>query len=164
MYESEKKVVAPESEQEEVVEIEDLDAGLKKEDVQAVKNEVKKKVKETHVLSPEQQKLFKEILKAADMPVKLHDTDFKMGKNELDIRYLNKENREQMMFRQLTLQNIYLKQCLTSLVDISRLLMVLADFLGVKDIIAATDEVIEKTIKENKIKEQLNDGIKKGDA
>lgn len=151
--EKEEKVIAPESE--EVKEIEDLDAGLKPEDVETVKEEVERKVKEQHVLNPEQQELFQQVLEAAKMPVKMNNKDFKLGENELDIRYLAKQNKEQMFFRQLTLQNIYLKQVLTSLVDISRLLMVLADFFGVKDIIGKTDEVIDKLEKENKIREKL---------
>ena len=152
--EEEKKTLVPESD-EEVKEIEDLDAGLTEEDVKVVKEEVERKVKEQHVLNPEQQELFQQILEAAKMPVRLDNKDFKLGENELDIRYLSKQNKEQMFFRQMTLQNVYLKQILTSLVDVSRLLMVVADFLGVKDIIGKTDEIIEKLEKENKIREQL---------
>ena len=152
--EEEKKTLVLESD-EEVKEIEDLDAGLTEEDVKVVKEEVERKVKEQHVLNPEQQDLFQQILEAAKMPVRLDNKDFKLGENELDIRYLSKQNKEQMFFRQMTLQNVYLKQILTSLVDVSRLLMVVADFLGVKDIIGKTDEIIEKLEKENKIREQL---------
>ena len=152
--EEEKKTLVPESD-DEVKEIEDLDAGLTEEDVKVVKEEVERKVKEQHVLNPEQQELFQQILEAAKMPVRLDNKDFKLGENELDIRYLSKQNKEQMFFRQMTLQNVYLKQILTSLVDVSRLLMVVADFLGVKDIIGKTDEIIEKLEKENKIREQL---------
>ena len=154
--ENKEKVIAPESEK--VVEIEDLDVGLTEKDVEAVKEEVGEKVREQHVLNPEQQKLFAEIMEAAKMPVKMDDGKFKLGENELDIRYLSKANKEQMFFRQFTLQNVYLKQILTSLVDVSRLLMVVADFLGVKDIIGKTDEVIDKLEKENKIREQIKEG------
>lgn len=153
MENKKEKVVAPESE--EVVEIEDVDVGLKKEHVKLVEEETKKKVKEQHVLTKEQQELYQQILQAAEMPVKLCDPDFKMGKNELDIRYLSRMNKEQMMFRQLTLQNVYLKQLLTSAIDISRLLMIIADKLGVENLIQATDDIIEKTAREEKIREKL---------
>ncbi len=154
MQNEEKKVVAPESE-EKVVEIEDVDAGLKDSDVQAIKKENERRVKEQHVLNKDQQRIFTKILKEAKMPVKIKDEDFKLGENELDIRGLSSANRTQMLFRELTLENIYLKQCLTSLIDISRLLMVIADKLGVEDIVASTDDVIEKVEKKEKIKEQL---------
>ena len=141
--------------QEEVVEIEDVDVGLKESDVQAIKKENERRVKEQHVLNKEQQKLFTRILKEAKMPVKLKDNEFKLGENELDIRNLSTANRTQMFFRQDTLQNIYLKQILTSLVDVTRLLMIIADKLGVEDIVGATDDIIEKTEKQNKIREKL---------
>ena len=157
METKEKVVLAPESEtdEEEVVVVRDVDIGLTKKDVEKTKDEVKKKVTEQHELTPQQEDLFQQILKEAEMPVVHRDTDFKLGKNELDVRYLNKENKYQMLFRQLTLNNVYAKQCLTSLIDVTRLLMIIADKLGVEDIVKATDEVIEKIEKANKIKEQL---------
>lgn len=142
-------------ETEEVVEIEDVDVGLKEEDVKVVKKENERKVKEQHVLNKEQQSIFEQIMVAAKMPVKLENKDFKLGENELDIRYLSKQNKEQMFFRELALLNIYAKECFTTLIDVTRLLMVIADKLGVPDIIKATDEVIEKVEKANKIKEKL---------
>lgn len=150
----EEKVVAPESE-DEVVEIEDLDAGIKKEDVNVVEQEVTKKVTEQHVLNPEQQELFKEVLEAAKMPVTMTDAKFQLGENELDIRHLSKTNKEQMMFRTNVLSNVYLKQCLTSLVDITRLLMVIADKLGVENIVGATDEIIDKIDAQTKFRDKL---------
>ena len=69
---------------------------------------------------------------------------FEQGRNELDIRSLSKKNLTQMFFRNGVLDIVYLKQILTSLVDITRLLMVIADKLGVEDIIQATDDIIEK--------------------
>lgn len=152
--EEKEKVVAPNSD-EEVVEIEDVDLGLGEKDVQKVKAEVEKKVVENHVLNKEQQKIFSRIMDEAHMPVHFSDSKFKLGENELDIRDLSKKNKEQMTFRQSTLELVYLKQILTTLIDISRLLMVVADKLGVEDIIAATDVVIEKTMKANKINEKL---------
>ena len=141
--------------EEEVVEIEDVDAGITEEDVKAVKDLNEKKVVEQHVLNPQQQELFKQILVEAKMPVKLTDGKFELGENELDIRYLSKANKEQMFFREFALLAVYLKQILTSQIDTTRLLMVIADKLGVEDILEKTDEFIDKIDKANKIKETL---------
>ena len=154
MEEEEKKTNQETSEEEEE-EIADLDAGLKEEDIQGVKDAVSDKVKKNHVLNPGQQRIFEEILSAAKMPVKMDNKDFKLGENELDIRWLSKQNRDQIIFRMSVLENVYLKQILTSLIDISRLLMVIADKIGVEDIIGKTDEVIEKVEKEQQIRETL---------
>lgn len=158
--EENKVVVAPQSE-EKVVEIEDVDVGLKDSDVQAIKKENERRVKEQHVLNKDQQRIFTKILKEAKMPVKIKDSDFKLGENELDIRGLSSANRTQMLFRQFTLMNVYLKQVLTSLIDETRLLMVIADKIGVEDIVASTDDVIEKVEKKEKLKEQLKKATQK---
>lgn len=146
--------------EEKVVEIEDVDAGLKPKDVQDVKKAVKKKVVERHVLNKEQQKLFQQLLDEAKMPVKMSDPDFKLGENELDIRFLTKSNKEQMFFRALMLLNVNERSMLTSLIDITRLLMIIADKLGVEEIVKATDEIIEKIEKQTKIKEQIKKAAK----
>lgn len=153
MLDKEEKVVAAPEESE--IEIEDVDIGLTEQDVEKVKEEVDKKVRESHVLNKEQQELFSQIMEEAKMPVKLTDGKFQMGENELDIRYLSKANKEQMMFRTGVLNNVYLKQVLTSLIDITRLLMVLADHLGIEEIVKATDDIIEKIEKQEKIKAKL---------
>lgn len=153
-------VVEETTEQEEHVEVEDLDAGLKKSDIEDVKAETRKKVIHDHVLNKEQQEIFKKMLKAADMPVRMTDAEFKLGKNELDIRGLSKSNQQQMIFRTQVLNNTYLKQLLTSLIDVTRLLMILCDKFGVEDIIGATDDIIEKVEKQRGIKKQLKQAKK----
>lgn len=159
-------IITPIDEEEdvEVIEIEDQDAGLKPEDVELVKEETQKKVREEHVLTKEQQKIFTDMLKAADMPVKLDDVKFEMGKKELDIRGLSRNNKEQMFFRSMVLDNVYNKQILTSLIDITRLLMILCDQLGVEDIVGATDRIIEKIEKQRAIKKQLKSAVKNNKA
>lgn len=139
-----------------VVEIADQDANLKPEDVENVKKAVEKKVMERHVLTKEQEDLFNQILKEAKMPFKLTDGKFELGENELDIRYLSKKNLDQMFFREGVLTNVYLRSIQETLIDISRLLMIVLDVMGVDNIVDATDKVIEKVLKENKIREQLN--------
>ena len=157
-----KEILATKNTQEEEVhvEIEDLDAGLTKEHVKQVREETHKKVIEDHVLSKEQQKLFKQMLKEADMSQVIKDAEMVLGKNELDIRQLSDKNFRQMMFRSQVISNIYLKQILTSLVDITRLLMIQCDIMGVEDIVGATDDIIEKINKQRNFKKTLQDAAK----
>lgn len=130
------------------------------EDVEKVKEGIKEAVINDHGIDEEQSKLYNEMLKEAQMPVTMKDEDFKLGVQELDIRSLSKKNREQMFFRALVLQNVYSKQLLTSLIDTTRLLMIIADKLGIDDIIGATDEIIEKIAKQ---RQDINDFVKNKD-
>lgn len=157
MEKEETKVVPPTAEDkvEKEKEIPDVDLGLTEEDVKKVKKEVETKVKERHVLNKEQQKYMNEIFKAAEMPVKIKDDDFELGMNELDIRSLSASNRTQMFFRTLVTLNISARECMTTLIDVTRLLMIIADKLGVPDIVKATDDIIEKVDKQTKFKEKL---------
>lgn len=85
------------------------------------------------------------------MPVEFLDKDFKLGNQELDIRKLSQRNFKQMIFRTLVLQNVYLKNLTTSLIDITRLLLIKLDHDGVEDIVGATDDIIEKIAEQNKV-------------
>lgn len=134
------------------------------EDIAKLKDQIEDEVVNEHSISEEQQKLFEKALEEASMPVELTDEKFKLGASELDIRKLNKRNYQQMMFRIGALQIVYDKQILTTLVDLTRLCMVIADKLGVEDIVAATDEVIEKVTNKNKELKELFKGAKKQDA
>lgn len=114
---------------------------LTEEDVQKVKSAVKKAQLDATKLSPEQQAMLDQIYKEADMPIILNDKDMVLGKQELDIRKLSTKNWRQMEFRQLILQNIYLKQVVMNGTDLLRLMLVLLKKLGVDDPIQATDDV-----------------------
>lgn len=118
---------------------------ITEETLKAFEEEKKAYVGKQHAMSEEEQKRYKELLEIANAPVEIDDDHFELGENELDIRKLSKKNKEQMHFRQGALQLVYLKAISSSLVDIIRLLMIVADKLGIEDIIAATDEIIEKT-------------------
>lgn len=120
------------------------EVNLTEEDVQAVKKAIKKAQLNSTQLSPENQKLFERMMKEADMPIVLQDKDMKLGKQELDVRLLDRKNWRQMQFRQLILQNVYLKQVVMGQTDLLRMLMVIADKLGVTDIVKATDDVQAK--------------------
>jgi len=80
------------------------------------------------------------------------DKEFKLGQGELDIRNLSENNKYQMFFRTFVIQNVWIKQLSNSLLDITRLLMVVIDKLGIEDISAATDEVIEKAQEQHNLK------------
>lgn len=99
---------------------------------------------EETILDEEGTRILEDMLKEAKMPVVLKDKDFECGERELDIRGLSKKNKDQMMFRMLVLQNVYLRQCMQSLIDIIRLQMVSLKKLGVEDVVKATDDLLEE--------------------
>lgn len=137
---------------------------LTEEDVQAVKKAIKKAQLNSTQLSPENQALFEKMMKEADMPIVLQDKDMKLGKQELDVRLLDRKNWRQMEFRQLILQNVYLKQVVMGQTDLLRMLMVIADKLGVTDIVKATDDVQAKIEEQEEAKrkalEEADVGVK----
>ena len=135
------------------------------EDIEKLRDQIEDEVIGEHSINEEQQKLFEKALEEASMPVELTNEKFTLGASELDIRRLDKKNYNQMMFRIGALNIVYQKQILTSLIDLTRLCMVIADKLGVEDIVAATDEVIEKVTNKNKeLKELTKHAKDKQDA
>ena len=120
------------------------------EDIEKLKEQIKDEVIGENTPNDQQKALFDKAIEEAAMPVTMKDKDFKLGDSELDIRYLNKKNQDQMFFRQGVITIATLRQCMTSLVDITRLLLVIANKLGVEDIVEATDEIIEKIAEKNK--------------
>lgn len=92
-------------------------------------------------LDEKQRKLLEDISNEARMPIKLKDGDIELGEGELDIRELSKKSKEQLIFRQLILNNVYLRQVVQSQVDLLRLVMIILKKLGVEDIIQATDDL-----------------------
>ncbi len=130
---------------------------LTEEDVKKVGEAIKKAQVDATKLSPKNQELFEQIMAQADMPIALQDKDIKLGKQELDVRLLSRANWRQMEFRQLVLQNVYLKQVVMGQTDILRLLMVIAKKLGVEDIIDATEEIEnELELHQTKTNKDLN--------
>ena len=122
---------------------------LTPENIEKVKSAIADEVREEAGISEEQSDEFKKMLDEALMPVEFLDKDFKLGNNELDIRKLSKANKEQMFFRTLVLHSVYLKNIVTSLVDLTRLLMVLLDHEGISNIVKATDDIIVKITEQN---------------
>ena len=115
-----------------------------KDTMEKVKEQAKEAVLEEHKLTEEQRATWDKIVEEAQMPINLTNKEFKLGPQELDIRNLNNKNIQQMLFRVGVIDNIYLKQLLNVGLDIIRLLMVIADKMGVENISKATDDVLEK--------------------
>lgn len=101
-------------------------------------------------LDEKQRKLLEDISREAKMPIKLKDGDIELGEGELDIRELSKKSKDQLIFRQLILNNVYLRQVVQSQVDLLRLVMIILKQMGIEDIIKATDEL------QTELTEQLN--------
>lgn len=138
---------------------------LTEEDVEAVKKAVKKAQIASTEISQENQKLFEKMMADADMPIRMEDKDFQCGKQELDVRHLNRANWRQMEFRQLVLNNLYLKQIMMGITDVTRLLIIICKKMGVEDVIQATDDVINEIAEKEKekLEKQLNTESKKAD-
>ena len=92
--------------------------------IDEVKEKHEKRVIEESELKMEDQEIFAEMMKEAKMPVELTDGKFVLGDSELDIRKLSPKNYKQMMFRTQVLTNVYLRQCVQSMTDIMRLIMI----------------------------------------
>ena len=99
-------------------------------------------------LTAQQAKKIAELMDIAKMPIVLKDGDITMGEGEVDIRKLRHASLNQMMFRLMILNNIYLKDIATSFVDTLKLFMVVLDKYGVEDIAQAVEDL------ENKLKQQ----------
>ena len=136
---------------------------LNEKSIKAVKDAIAEEVRKEAGISDKDSELFRQMCEEATMPVKYLDKDFKLGDNELDIRSLSKKNLNQMFFRTLVLHSVYLKNIMTSLVDITRLLMILLDKQGVENIVQATDDIIEKITEQNKALKQVLKNAKKKD-
>lgn len=147
---------AEESGSDEVI---DTPIELTPEAVEKVKEAIAEEVREEANISDKDSELFKQMCKEATMPVEYLDKDFKLGENELDIRKLTKKNLIQMFFRTQVLNNVYLKNIQNSLIDITRLLMIHLDKIGVENIVKATDDIIDKIREQN---EELKEVLKKG--
>lgn len=99
-------------------------------------------------LTAQQAKKIAELMDIAKMPIVLKDGDITMGEGEVDIRKLSHASLNQMMFRLMILNNLYLKDIATSFVDVLKLFMVVLDKYGVEDIAQAVEDL------ENKLKKQ----------
>ena len=128
---------------------------LNEETVEKVKEAIAEEVRQEAGISDKDSELFKQMCLEADMPVEFLDKNFKLGAQELDIRGLSKKNTNQMFFRTLVLHSVYLKNITTSLLDITRLLLVLLDNQGIADIVKATDDIVDKINEQTEALKQI---------
>ena len=131
--------------------------GLSKKEKDALRDPIKRAemAKMGVNITDENVKKVEDILKAARMPVTLKDKDVVMGEREIDIRNLSPQNREQLVFRMLELGNVNIKNCLDSLIDITRLLMLILKKMGYDDIVKATDDLMIELAQKEAEKEAL---------
>ena len=122
--------------------------GLTKEEKKEAKDLLKKKALEETGISEEDLKKFNEMCDLAGLPIVLKDKDIKLVKGEIDYRQLSQGNITQLLFRHLTVGGAYLKDIRDSLVDIQKLLMIILKQMGVKEIVKATDEIVEDLARE----------------
>ena len=88
-------------------------------------------------ISDDEKEIIEKIYEEAKMPTVLKDNQVECGQGELDIRKLNRPNRDQMIFRTGALNLTYLRQNFTALLDIEKLLMLILKKLGVENITQA---------------------------
>lgn len=148
----EKENLEPKQENEEVIE---KPLEVNEENLEKLKEAIANEIIEENGIKESESGLFKKMCEEASMPIEYLDKNFKLGPNELDIRGLSKRNLNQMFFRTLVLHSVYLKNITSSLLDITRLLLVLLDHQGVKDIVKSTDDIVDKINEQTEALKQL---------
>lgn len=123
----------------------------------AVLDAIKKDVIDKSGMSEEDAQLAIEMLDEADMPIAITDEEFKLGKRELDIRNLSDANYKQIVFRTLITQGVWLRNVVHELTDVIRLMYVVLDAMGVKNLLKTEDSVIAKLTRERNelVREQI---------
>lgn len=112
------------------------------------KEEKKEKFLGEATPNEDEKELAKKIFEEARMPLELKDDDVKCGEGEIDIRNLSKANRDQMIYRVLMLNLVYLRQLCQNQTDSFRLQAAGLRALGVKNITSAIEEAISQMAKE----------------
>lgn len=112
------------------------------------KEEKKEKFLGEATPNEDEKELAKKIFEEARMPLELKDDDVKCGEGEIDIRNLSKANRDQMIYRVLMLNLVYLRQLCQNQTDSFRLQAAGLRALGVKNITSAIEEAIAQMAKE----------------
>lgn len=130
--------------------------GLTKEQKSRAKDKMKEMATADLNVSPEEQKKLEEMMNIAKMPIQLTDKDIKLGEGEVDIRKLSDENYKQMIFRLFVLNNVYVRDLCSSLVDVMRLLMLSLKKQGYENITEAIDELMTDLQKQVKPQQKLN--------
>lgn len=112
------------------------------------KEEKKEKFLGEATPNEDEKELAKKIFEEARMPLELKDDEVKCGEGEIDIRGLSRKNRDQMIYRVLMLNLVYLRQLCQNQTDLFRLQAAELRALGVKNITSAIEEAIAQMAKE----------------
>lgn len=112
------------------------------------KEEKKEKFLGEATPNEDEKELAKKIFEEARMPLELKDDEVKCGEGEIDIRGLSRKNRDQMIYRVLMLNLVYLRQMCQNQTDLFRLQAAELRALGVKNITSAIEEAIAQMAKE----------------
>ena len=112
------------------------------------KEEKKEKFLGEATPNEDEKELAKKIFEEARMPLELKDDEVKCGEGEIDIRNLSRANRDQMIYRVLMLNLVYLRQMVQNQTDLFRLQAAELRALGVKNITSAIEEAIAQMAKE----------------
>ena len=112
------------------------------------KEEKKEKFLGDATPNEDEKELAKKIFEEARMPLELKDDEVKCGEGEIDIRGLSRKNRDQMIYRVLMLNLVYLRQLCQNQTDLFRLQAAELRALGVKNITSAIEEAIAQMAKE----------------
>lgn len=130
-----------------------MSKGLTKQQKSQAKDKMKEMAMQDNSVSPEEMKKLEEMMKIAKMPIELKDSDIQMGEGEVDVRKLSEESYKQLIFRLFTLNNVYVRDLCTSLIDVMRLMMILLEKLGIDDVPTAMDQLMDKLSKQMKSKQ-----------
>ena len=124
--------------------------GLTKEQKSTAKQKMKDIAMKELKVSPEEMKKIEEMAAIAKMPIVVKDSDIKLGEGEVDIRKLSDENFKQMLFRLVVLNNVYMRDLCSSMIDLLRLVMLSLKNSGVENITKAIDDLMTDLSKEVK--------------
>ena len=163
-YMNEKKETLQQENEQPKVELTEEEKAQKREDTKkAIHEAIKQKAIKEAGLSEEDAQAALEMLEEADMPVNFGDEDFKLGRNELDVRNLSDANYKQLMFRVTLLNGVYLRQCMKFMQDILNAMFVELDAMGVENLLKSSDRVLAKLRKEQDeiVAKQILDSQKK---
>lgn len=125
--------------------------GLTKEEKARGKEKVKEMATKDLKVSPDEMKKLEQMMAIAKMPIELKDKDIKLGEGEVDIRKLSQENINQMFFRLFVLNNVYIRDLCTSLIDTMRLIMLILKNQGMDNITKALDDLMTELYQEVKL-------------
>ena len=120
-------------------------------DLKKAKKQAKEESMKQVELTDEEREMIEKAEKELNQPIELKDNDIKLGNGELDIRSLSQKSINQLMFRLQSGNLAYLRYLSQSLIDILRVVMLIATKVGVQNMTEEISELIDKLAKESKL-------------